>query len=184
MHTPSPPAGHIPARRGRPRQRGVSWRHMTLYTAPVAVIALYGALWIALHTGGGRGSEHTFWQSLALAETVLALLLRAWKPAGTLAGILAVYLVFSLDPLLLPAVLFALLTVAMKRDQRTAAIAAVAAAALIAARPFILGARGEAVSLAGYILPRLAAVGVVVAAGMYLRARRIRVTVDPGTASP
>ena len=167
MHTPSPSAGHIPARRGRPRQRGVSWRQMTLYTAPVAVIALYGALWIALHTGGGRGSEHTFWQSLALAETVLALLLRAWKPAGTLAGILAVYLVFSLDPLLLPAVLFALFTVAAVRDRRTVAVAAAATAAVLGASPYI---HSDAVSFASYSLPRLAAAGAAIAAGTYLRA--------------
>ena len=57
-----------------------------LHAAPVAVTALYGALWIALHAGGGRASAHTLWQSLALAETLLALLLRHRKPAGALAA--------------------------------------------------------------------------------------------------
>jgi len=39
-------------------------------------------------------------------------------------------------------------------------------AALIVAWPYV---RGEAVSFAGYGLPRLAAAGVAVAAGVYLR---------------
>ena len=144
--------------------------------APVAAIALYGALWIALHPGGGRSSTHTFFQSLALAESVIALLLRRRKPVGALAGILAVYVLFQLDPLLLPAVLLALLTVAMERDRRTAIIAAAATVAATAAWPDI---GGHAVSFAGYILPRLAAAGVVVAAGTYLRERRNHRTVKP-----
>jgi hypothetical protein len=144
--------------------------------APVAAIALYGALWIALHAGGGRGSTHTMFQSLALAETVLALLLRRRKPVGALAGILAVYLLFSLDPLLLPAALLALVTVAASRDHRTAAVAAAATAAATAAGPYI---RGHAVSFTGYSLPRLAAAGAVVAAGLYLRAQRNRRAVNP-----
>jgi hypothetical protein len=140
-----------------------------LDTAPVIVIALYGAVWITLHAGSGRGSAHTLFQSLALAEATLALLLRRRKPVGALAGILAVYLLFALDPLLLPAVLFALLTVAMERDRRTAVIAAAAAAAATVAWPYI---GGHAVSLAAHTLPRLAAFGIAVAAGMCLRQRR------------
>ena len=152
--------------------------HQTVrYAAPVVVIAVYGAVWIALHAAGGRGSTHTLFQSLALAEATLALLLRARKPVVALAGILAVYLVFSLDPLLLPAVLFALLTVAATRDHRTTVIAAITTAALIAAAPYI---RGDAVSLAGYTLPRLAAAGVAVAAGLYLGSRRR----PPGSDAP
>jgi hypothetical protein len=148
------------------------------YAAPAAVVAVYGALWIALHTGGGRQSAHTLFQSLALAECVLALLLRRRKPAGALAGILAAYLLFSLDPLLLPAVLLALCTVAAARDNQTAAAAAAVTELALAAEPYI---RGEAVSFAGYGLPRLAAVGIAVAAGMYLRERRNRrAQADPG----
>ena len=95
-----------------------------LRTAPVAVTALYGAWWIAAHAGGGRASAHTLWQSLALAEALLALLLRYRKPVGALAGILAAYLLLALDPLLLPGVLVALFTVAATRRRRTMAIAA------------------------------------------------------------
>jgi len=171
MRTPAPPAGNTVTGAGVARGRSFSWPGMVLYTAPVVVIALYGAVWIALHAGSGRGSTHTLFQSLALADATFALLLRARKPVGALAGILAVYLLFSLDPLLLPAVLFALLTVAVERDQRTAVIAAAAAAAATAVCPYI---GGRAVSFAGYALPRLAAFGIAAAAGMYLRQRRNR----------
>ena len=176
MHTPSPAADQTPRGQAWPRRPGVTWPRAVLYVAPVAAIALYGALWIALHPGGGRSSTHTFFQSLALAESVIALLLRRRKPVGALAGILAVYVLFQLDPLLLPAVLLALLTVAMERDRRTAIIAAAATVAATAAWPDI---GGHAVSFAGYILPRLAAAGVVVAAGTYLRERRNHRTVKP-----
>jgi hypothetical protein len=88
-----------------------------LRAAPVAAIALYGAWWITAHAGGGRNSAHTLWQSVALAETLLALLLRERKPVGAFAGVLAAYLAFDLDPLLLPGVLFALLTVAATRHR-------------------------------------------------------------------
>ena len=169
MHTPSPAASQTPPRRSWSRQRRVTWRQRMLFAAPVAAIAVYGALWIALHAKGGRGSPHTFFQSLALAETTLALLLRKRKPTVALTGILAVYLLFALDPLLLPAVLFALFTVAAVRDHRTTAIAAATTAAALAVMPYL---RGDPVSFTGYSLPRLAAACAVVAAGAYLRARR------------
>jgi hypothetical protein len=101
MLTPSPAAGNTATGDGVARGRSSTWLPMVLYMAPVVMIALYGALWIALHTAGGRGSTHTLFQSLALAETLVALFLRGRKPVGALAGILAVYLLFQLDPLLL-----------------------------------------------------------------------------------
>ena len=48
---------------------------------------------------------------------MIALLLRAREPAGALAGVLSGYLAFDLDPLLLPAVLVALLTIAATRGR-------------------------------------------------------------------
>jgi hypothetical protein len=176
MRAPGPAAGSTVTGDGAARGGSSTWPRMALYAAPVVAIAVYGALWIALHAGGGRGSTHTFFQSLALAEAVFALLLRRRKPVGAFAGILVVYTLFSLDPLLLPAVLFALLTVAAERDHRTAAVAAAAAAAAIAVWPDI---GRHAVSFAGHSLPRLAAAGAAVAAGIYLRARRNRRAVDP-----
>ena len=163
MPATGPSAGSTATGDAAARGRSWTWRWLVRYAAPVVVIALYGALWIALHAGGGRGSTHTLFQSLALAEATVALLMRRRKPVGALAGILAVYALFSLDPLLLPALLFALLTVATERDKRTAAA--------IAVWPDV---GRHAVSFVGYSLPRLAAAGAAVAAGMYLRERRNR----------
>ena len=139
-----------------------------LYAAPVVVVAGYGAWWIAAHTGGGRAATHTLWQTLTLTEVTVALLLRGRKPVGALAGILAAYLIFDLPWLTLPPLLFMLLTVAAIRDRRTAAIATAVVAAVIAAGPHL---QRDPASFAGYSLPLLAAAGVVVAAGMYARAR-------------
>jgi hypothetical protein len=139
-----------------------------LYVAPVVVFAAYGAMWIAARGGGGRATTHTMWQSLTLAEITVALLLRRHKPVGTLAGILAAYLVFDLPWLTLPPLLFALLTVAAVRDRRTVAVAAAAVAAVIVVRPYLQRDPG---GVAGYSLLLLAAAGVVIAAGMYARAR-------------
>ena len=144
-------------------------RSALLHAAPVAVTAVYGAWWIALHAGAGRASAHTLWQSLALAETLLALLLRYRKPAGALAGILAAYLLFAIDPLLLPGVLVALLTVAATRHRRIMALAGIATAAVITAMPYL---HGDPVSLPFYLLPRLAAAGIAAAAGAWLHARQ------------
>jgi hypothetical protein len=139
-----------------------------LHAAPAVTIATYGALWITLHAGAGRSSAHTLWQSLALTETVIALLLREREPAGALAGVLAGYLAFDLDPLLLPAVLVALLTIAATRGRRTAAVAAAASAAAIAAMPYL---HGDPVSLSLYLVPRLAAATIAAATGTYLHER-------------
>jgi hypothetical protein len=180
MMPPGPAARATAPWFGRPRLRAFSWPKIR-YMAPVVLTALSGALWIALHAKGGRGSTHTFFQSLALAEAALALMLRRRKPAGALAGILVVYLLFALDPLLLPAVLFALLTVAATRDHRAVGVTAAVTVAALAAEPYI---HGGTVSFAGYMLPRLSAAGAVVAAGLYLRARHNRRAAVPPDSQP
>ena len=180
MPTPSPAARDTAPRPGRPRPRTFPWPQIR-YVAPVVLIALSCALWIALHANGGRGSTHTFFQSLALAEATLALLLRRRKPAGALAGILVVYLLFALDPLLLPAVLFALLTIAATRHHRTVAVTAAATVAALAAEPYV---HGGTLSVAGYMLPRLAAAAAAVAAGLYLRAQHSRRAAVPPDSRP
>jgi hypothetical protein len=152
-----------------------------LHAAPVAVTALYGAWWIASHAGGGRASAHTAWQSLALAETLLALLLRHRKPATALAGILAAYLLFALDPLLLPGVLFALFTVAATCHRTAAALAATATAAAITAMPYL---HGDPASLPGYLLPRLPAAATAAAAGAWLHARQETARPRPRAGEP
>lgn len=156
----------VSERAHRSRWPRANWPRI-LYAAPVVGAGAYGALWIALHAQGGRGSTHMLFQTLALAESLLALLMRRRKPVAAFAGIVAVSVVFSLDSLLLPAVLFALLTVAIERDRRTAALAATVAGSATVAWPYI---GGRTVSFTGDSLPHLAAFGVTAAAGMYLRA--------------
>ena len=82
-----------------------------IHPAPVLLVAAWGAAWIACHASQ-QAYVHTLFQTLALAESVVALLLRRRKPVGALLGILVAYLAFQLDPLLLPPLLIALFTVA------------------------------------------------------------------------
>src|SRR5215470_7807858 len=177
MHTPGASAGNTPPAGARLHRRRLTHPGL-LHAAPVLVIGVYGALWIALHAGGGRTAAHTLWQSLALAETVLALFLRQRKPVGALAAILATYLLFALDPLLLPGMLLSLLSVATIRGHRTVAIAATATGTVIAAMPY---GHGDAASFSTYSLPRMAAAAVAVAWGMYQRKAQTRAEDQPWT---
>ncbi len=141
-------------------------RPWMLQAAPAIVIATYGALWIATQASAGRGSAHTLWQSLALSENMLALLMRHRKPVGALAGILAVYLITDVEPVTLLPLLLALLTVAMISNLRKVISSVAATATAVVAMPYI---HGDVGSIAGHTLPRLAAVGLAAAAGTYLR---------------
>lgn len=163
MPTTSPGADEPPPR----RTPAITVRRL-LYTAPVVVVAGYGALWIAAHAGGGRATAHTLWQSLTLAEVTVALLLRGRKPVGALAGILAAYLIFQLPWLTLPPLLFMLLNVAASRDRRTVAVATSAVAAAIVVGHYL---QRSPAGFAGSSLPLLAGAGIVVAAGRHARAR-------------
>src|SRR5690242_7077620 len=82
---------------------------------PVLPIAVFGAVWIALHATAGRGGTHTLFQVLALAEGTIALLLRGRNPVGALAGILVVYALADLDAIMILPVLLAVATVADRR---------------------------------------------------------------------
>jgi hypothetical protein len=131
--------------------------------APAAVlVAAWGIAWIAFHASQ-HTYAHTLFQTLALAESVIALLLRRRKPVGALAGILVAYLAFQLDALLLPPLLMALFTVATSTERRTVLLATAAAATAVVALPVT----GRAsVDLAGYLLPRLLAVAAAAAIGL------------------
>ena len=69
--------------------------------------------------------------------------------------------------------------VAATRHRRTMALATTATVAAIAAMPYL---RGDPVSLSRYLLPRLAAAGIAVAAGTWLHAQRetVEVPTRPG----
>jgi FtsH-binding integral membrane protein len=135
-----------------------------VHLAPALLVAAWGVAWIAFHASQ-HGGAHTLLQTLALAESVIALLLRRRKPVGALAGILIAYFVFELDPLLLPALLIALFTVAAVGGRRTVLLATAATATTVAALP--LTGRAS-IDLAGYLLRLL---GVAAAAAIGLRAQ-------------
>jgi hypothetical protein len=135
-----------------------------IHVAPVLLVAAWGAAWIASHASQ-QAYVHTLFQTLALAESVIALLFRRRKPVGALIGILVAYFAFQLDPLLLPPLLIALFTVAAVGGRRTVLLATAATASAVAALP--LTGRAS-IDLASYLL-RL--VGVAAAAVMGLRAQ-------------
>jgi len=140
-----------------------------VHVAPALLVAAWGATWIATHSSGRGGSSvHTLFQTVALAESVAALLLRRRKPVGALVGILVAYFLFQLDPLLLPAILLALLNVALVKERPTALVAAAASAAAAVVVPFT----GRAsVDLASNLLPRLLAVAAAATLGLWERTR-------------
>jgi FtsH-binding integral membrane protein len=142
-----------------------------VHLAPVLLVAAWGVAWIGFHASQ-HGYVHTLFQTLALAESVIALLLRRRKPVGALVGILVAYLVFEPDPLLLPALLFALFTVATLRERRTVLLATAATATAVVALP--LTGRAS-VDLAG-LLPRLLAVGVAAAIGLWAQTHTTKET--------
>jgi hypothetical protein len=141
----------------------------TVYLAPVVISLLWGASWIGIHAHLARGFTHPLFQSLALIENVVALLLRRRKPIGALAGILAIYLLVDLEPTTSLPLLFALLTVTVVSTRRAALGAIVATTLLVMAKPFL---HGDSIDLVQYSLVHLAAIGLIAAAGLYWRSRR------------
>jgi hypothetical protein len=143
---------------------------------PVVPIALFGAVWIALHAAGGRGGTHTLFQVLALAECTIALLLRGRKPVGALAGIAVVYALTDLETMMILPVLLAVTNAADQRGWRTAATATLVTAAVVAATPLL---HGDQVSVLTGTLPHVAAVILAAGLGAWVRAHRHPVIVAP-----
>jgi hypothetical protein len=146
---------------------------------PVLPIALFGAVWIVLHAKAGRTGTHTLFQVLALAECTIALLLRGRKPVGALVGILVVYALADLDTIMILPVLFAVATVADRRERRTAAVTTFVTASVVVAMPFL---HGDKVGVLTGTLPHLAA--VILAAGLGAWVRAHRHPVIPAPAGP
>lgn len=117
------------------------FRRRVCYFGPVVVAAVFGGVWVALAAGGTRGHAHTVWQSLVVAESAVALLLRRRKPVWSLAGILLVYVVFELYVITLLPALVALFTVTRACGRRTAVVAAAATTVVLVLAPYLLGAR-------------------------------------------
>ena len=133
------------------------------HLAPVLLVAVWGVAWIGFHASQ-RAYVHSLFQTLALAESVIALLLRGRKPVGALVGILIAYVAFQLDPLLLPPLLIALFTVATCGERQTVLFATAATATTVVALPLTGRASTD---LAGYLVPRLLAVGSAAAIGVW-----------------
>ena len=133
--------------------------------APVLLVAAWGGAWIGFHASP-HAYVHSLFQTLALAESVIALLLRGRKPVGALVGILIAYLAFQLDPLLLPPLLIALFTVATLTERRTVLLATAAAAAATTVAALPLTGRAS-IDLAGYLVPRLLAVAAAATIGLW-----------------
>ena len=147
--------------------------------APVLLVAAWGGAWIGFHASP-HAYVHSLFQTLALAESVIALLLRGRKPFGALVGILIAYLAFQLDPLLLPPLLIALFTVATLTERR-AVLLATAAATTVAALPLTGRASTD---LAGYLLPRLLAVATAAAIGLWAQTHIAKKTPRSKSAIP
>lgn len=150
----------------KPRRFSAPWVRAV---APVLPIAVFGAVWIVLHATAGRGSTHTLFQVLALAECTIALLLRGRKPVGALAGILVVYALADLDTIMILPVLLAVATVADRRERRTAAVATLMTAAVVAGMPFL---HGDQVSVLTGTVSHLAAIVLAAGLGAWVRAHR------------
>jgi len=142
------------------------------HLGPALLVAAWGVAWIGFQVLQHVGA-HTLFQTLALAESVIALLLRRRKPVGSLLGILIAYFAFQLDPLLLPPLLIALLTMATVTERRTALLATAATAIAVVALP--LTGRGP-IDLAGSLLPRLLAVAAAAAIGLWAQTHTPRET--------
>jgi hypothetical protein len=148
--------------------------------APVLPIAVFGAVWIALHATAGRGGIHTLFQVLALTECTVALLLRGRKPVGALAGILVVYVLADLDTIMILPVLLAVATVADRRGRRAGAAVTLMTVAVVAAMPFL---HGDQVNVLTGTLPHLAGIALAAGLGAWVRAHRHPVIL-PAPAGP
>jgi signal transduction histidine kinase len=131
---------------------------------PSAVIALEGLSIATRPSAAGTVRSGFLW--LALAVCVAATLLRHRAPLGTLAAILVVALLIDWGPIVILPTLLALFTVAEYRERDT-----VISAAVVTAIVLVLSAMVHGPYHPKQTLPELAAIGLAVAAGLYVRAR-------------
>jgi signal transduction histidine kinase len=150
----------------RPLTTALGWRlpPWVLDYGPVALIAAEGIAAIALRPTGGMTRLSLV---VALLVSASALIMRHRSPMVALAAVLGVALIVGWGPVVVLPVLFGLFTVAEYSDRRKVIGAAVVAAGVLIAIPPVHGGE-ESLSA---ILSRLVAVGLPVAAGLYVRAR-------------
>jgi signal transduction histidine kinase len=150
----------------RPLTTALGWRlpDWLLDYGPVAVIVFEGAIAIAVRP---RAATPKTLLVLALAVCAVALINRHRSPIVVLATVLTAALVFGWGPIVVLPALFAVFTVAEYCERPRVIAAAVVAAGALVATPLLHGGTATFSS----ILSRLVAVGLAVAAGLYLRAR-------------
>ncbi len=155
----------------RPLPTVLGWRipDRLLDVGPVALIVIEGTLAIVLRP---RSGVSVVLLAFALAVSAGALLLRHRAPLPVLAVVLIIALRLNYGPLVTLPVLLAVFTVAEYTERTTVIGAAVVAALVITATPFV---HGEKLSAPG-VLSRFVAVGLAVAVGLYLRTRAEYVT--------
>jgi signal transduction histidine kinase len=154
----------------RPVTTALGWHlpSWLLDYGPVALIVAEGAIAIAVRPHPASAAI----LAVVLAATAVALILRHRAPLLVLAATLIAALAVGYGPVVMLPALFALFTVAEYRERSKAIIAAVVAAAALSVTPALHGAH----EAPGAILSRFVAVGLAIAAGLYLRARADYVT--------
>ncbi len=149
----------------RPLNTALGWRlpSWLLDYGPVAFVAFVG-LAVIRHGAGGRLWS---WGVLALAVTIVALLLRHRAPLVSLGVVLVLGLWFDSKAILLFPVLLGAFTVVEYCERLEIVAGVLVAAVVVVVAPVLHGAGFSPAA----VLSRLVAVGLAVSAGLYLRAR-------------
>ena len=153
----------------RPLTTALGWSlpDWLLDYGPVGLIVIEGT--IAIVTGGhGAGGEPRDLLAIGLGVSAAALVWRHRSPVAVLAVVLIMALGLNYGPIVILPVLLALFTVAEYTDRTKVIGAAVLSAVVVLAAPAV---HGTPLTTLPQVLSRLVAIGLAVAAGLYLRAR-------------
>lgn len=158
----------------RPLTTALGWRlpDWLLDYGPVALIVLEGTVAVITRSHGA-GSEPRDLLGLGLGISAAALIVRHRAPLVVLTVVLALALGLDYGPIVLLPVLLAVFTVAESEERTKVIVAAAVAAAVVVGAPW---AHGTPLTTLPQVLSRLVAIGLAVAAGLYLRARADYVT--------
>ncbi len=149
----------------RPLNTALGWR-LPLWLLDYGPVAFVGFVGLAvMHHGAER--RPSGWDLLALAVTCVALLLRHRSPLFSLAVVLAIAMASNSEAILILPVLLAVFTVVEYCERSRLVVGVLVATAVVLVTPVL---HGGGLSPAA-VLSRLVAIGLAVAAGLYLRTR-------------